>query len=328
LRIIIPGYYYIFFILSVLFAACEAPRTNPVDPMNSDNSDKATIEGVVQTLSLPFKPITKVMVYWKPDSAAGVVTETDSKGYFVIQNTDAASGKLVFEKEGFMSDTIVITWNSEKKIFKSINLNKIPVLDSISISTSIMNLSAGEYNSALDIAAKITDNDKDIDTVYVEIPGLFVKKGMVYNTTSGLYGTSILPKELKIDNLEEAVGYDFKIYVKDVFNKIFFVGTDKISRIIKDKAILVSPAGNNVTDSVPVFSWNKYQADYDFTYTLEIYTNDFARQLISHVPGIVPDSTVYRSKQPLEANSYNWVIWIVDKFNNRSMSVPSTFVVK
>jgi hypothetical protein len=318
----------IIFFLPLLFMSCEAPRSNPSDPMNADNSDNVLIEGTVQTLSLPYTPLQDVMVLWIPQNSAGVIKETDSKGYFVIPNIEAIDGILVFEKAGYIADTVIITWNNVKTISKVVNLNKIPVLDSINLSTIIINSETGVSNSELDISAKISDSDNDIDSVYVDVPGLEVKKGLEFNITSKIYQAAFTPDDLKIDDMEKAVGYDFNIYVKDIFNKTFFAGSERISRVIKDNVKLVSPAGNAVVDSVPVFIWETFTAGYDYSYSLEIYTTDIISQLVRQVTNISPDSTSYRLLQPLASKEYNWVIWIVDKYNNMSMSVPSTFVVK
>jgi hypothetical protein len=319
----------VIFFLPLLFISCEAPRSNPADPMNDDNSDNVTIEGTVQTLSLPYTPLSKVLVLWIPENSTGVVRETDSKGYFVISNIDPVNGILVFEKEGYMADTMTVIWsNNNKVITKTVNLNEIPRLDSVTLSTTILNTEPGVYSSELSISTVISDKDNDIDSVYVIIPGLKVSKGLDFNVTSKTYQAAFIPEDLDVDDIEKAVGYDFNFYVKDIFNKTFFVGSERISRVIKDNVNLISPSGNAETDSVPVFRWEKYNAGFEFTYTLEIYTNDFVKQLVSRVGNLPPDTSAYRLQKSLASNGYSWVIWIVDKYNNRSMSVPAAFVVK
>lgn len=309
----------------LMFLSCEAPRSNPIDPMNGINSNLASLEGTVKTLSVPYTPLEGVQVLWEPGN---VYLQTDEDGKFLFQNIQPVDGLLFIEKEGFLSDTVQVLWNDTKKISKDINLNKLPELDSISVNTVIINQSAPEINHQLYITAKIKDSDNDIDSVQVRSDFFNVEKTMDYDVDAKSYKINFVLSELKINDLEEATGHEFTIIVNDIFGNRFILGSEKVSRVIKNQVNLISPSGGNVVDSLPELKWDRFSPGYSFNYTVEIYTNDLAdAQLVNRLSGISKDSTSVKINQPLPSNEYYWVLWVIDEFSNRSRSKPATFVV-
>ncbi len=314
-----------FLFIPVIFLSCEAPRSNPIDPMNGINSNLASIEGTVRTLSIPYIPLKGARVIWVPGN---LFLQTDEEGKFLIQNIQPDDGLLIIEKEGYLSDTIRVLWENSKKISKDVNLNKLPELDSISVYTVIINQTAPEINHQLFIIAKISDADNDIDSVQVRSDPLNIEKTMNYDVDKKSYKVNFVLSELKINDLEEITGHEFDIIVNDIFGNTFKIGSEKVSRVIKNQVNIISPANGSVADSLPELKWDRFSSGYFFNYTIEIYTNDPAdAQLAARISGISKDSTSYKLNQPLPANEYFWVLWIVDEFYNRSRSKPATFVV-
>ena len=316
----------ILFSLLIIFG-CEAPRENPLDPSNPNNSKKGTIDGTVQSFSLPYKGISDVKVYWE---AGDVFVKTDSFGGFTILNVEPVNGALIFEKQGYNSDTVNVVWGNAKSLSYTVNLNQLPVLDSIAIYTSVINnFNQPSQNFELTITAKISDPDKDIDSVYVSNSFLNLNSGLEYNLTEKVYQTTLNIDSLGIPDLEQTIGLDFQINAIDLFGNTHVVGSSQVTRVIKNEVQLSQPAGNATVDSLPVFRWQKFIAGYTYHYMLEAYTNELANaQLVFRVDNLPPDSLSYSTKKSLSPRDYYWVVWAVDRFRNRSRSKPLVFIVK
>ncbi len=316
---------FLLFVL-IIFSGCEAPRDNPLDPANPNNAKKGTIEGTVQSFSLPYVGIKNVNVFWK---AGNVFVTTDTAGNFAILNVEPVDGSLIFEKNGYNPDTINVVWGNSKSLNYTVNLNQLPVLDSIAIYTTVINNTSQPQNFELTIIARISDPDKDIDSVYVSNSLLSLNNGLEYNLTDKVYQTTLSIDSLGISDLEQTIGLDFQINAIDIFNKTHNIGSGKVTRVIKNEVQLTSPAGGSVVDTLPKFSWQKFAAGYTYTYMLEVYTNDLANaQLVFRVENLPPDSLSYSAKKPLAVRDYYWVVWAVDRFKNRSRSKPLIFQVQ
>ena len=232
----------ILFSLLIIFG-CEAPRENPLDPSNPNNSKKGTIDGTVQSFSLPYKGISDVKVYWE---AGDVFVKTDSFGGFTILNVEPVNGALIFEKQGYNSDTVNVVWGNAKSLSYTVNLNQLPVLDSIAIYTSVINnFNQPSQNFELTITAKISDPDKDIDSVYVSNSFLNLNSGLEYNLTEKVYQSTLNIDSLGIPDLEQTIGLDFQINAIDIFGNTHVVGSSQVTRVIKNEVQLSQPAGNS-----------------------------------------------------------------------------------
>ncbi len=314
----------ILFFLS-FFLSCNAPHDNLLDPVNT-KYPFVSIEGTVQTFSVPYTGIAGVTVYWQ---SGNILVTTDSSGKYLINRIKPVNGKLIYSKEGYRTDTVEIIWHGVKKINRNVNLNKIPKLDSISIYTVVINQYYPSQTANLFIDAKISDSDNDISNVFIVNNGLNLNRALNFNVTSKIYQIELSTADLHILDIEETIGLNFNIVVKDIFNRLFNVGNEKVTRVIKKGVIIRGPANDTTISPLPDLQWQRYTPGYPFSYMIEIYTNDFANsQLIESKAGISPDSISYQVQNPLPAGDYYWVIWVIDKFKNRVRSLPATFRVK
>ena len=311
---------------ALFFYSCDAPRNNPLDPQNP-NYGYAKLTGTVQTFSLPFTSIAGVSVTWSP---SGRIVTTGTDGKFTISNIAPVNGALIFQKSGYRSDTVNINWKTLRSINVVVNLNQIPKLDSISIYTAVINqFNPPQPNYELMIRTKISDRDNDIDSVFVQNSDINFRKALDFNVTGKIYQTDINTDEMNIIDIEETIGLDFNIIVKDIFNRYYNIGSGKVTRVIKDGAKIQFPANDTTIVTSPNLLWLRYKPGYPFTYTIEIYTNDFANsQLVLRAENISSDSTSYQVRTTLKSRDYYWVIWVVDNFQNRSRSLPATFRVQ
>ncbi len=315
------------FFLPIIFTGCEAPRDNPLDPNNSINSTKGIIEGTVQSFSVPYVGINNVRVFWERNN---IFVRSDTSGKFIISDAEKVDGLLIFEKEGYNPDTVNVEWNGAKLLNLSVNLNQLPVLDSIAIYTTVINnFNQPLQNFELTILARISDPDKDIDSVYVSNSFLKLNSGLEYNLTDKVYQATLNIDTLGITDLEQTIGLDFQINVIDIFKKNHNVGSGKVTRVIKNEVQLLLPSEGSNVDSLPAFSWQKFNTGFLYHYLLEVYTNDLANaQLVFRVDDLPSDSLSFKTKKALAKRDYYWVVWAVDRFKNRSRSKPLVFIVK
>ncbi len=319
----------LFLFLSVVFLfSCNAPRDNPLDPYSS-KSDLAQIVGTVQTFSGPRSGIPDVSVFWTP---ANIVVKTDTSGQFEINNIKPNDGLLIFQKDGYTSDSVMIHWNNSKKITTPvINLNKIPKLDSYSIFSEVSNQS-GQSNMVvtqienLSFRVKISDSDNDIDSVYVKNDMLNFTGGLILQ--GKVYQASFSTSELSVADLEEIVGYNFDVYVIDNSKRIFLVGSNKITRVIKNGSDPIFPINNDSLSAPVALNWSQFNAGYPFTYKIEIYNVANTEPLFT-MDNIPPAQTsVNVDTTAIVTGDYLWVVYVVDKFLDSYKSQPGKFHIK
>ena len=139
----------------IAFNSCNAPRNNPLDPANPEYGISA-IEGTVREDSYPFNSIEGVNALWRNE---GISVETNSDGYFILQNLKRFDGWLIFSKGNYNNDSVYVSWNGRNKVSENIALNARPVLDSLQFYSIILNRYQFNQDSRLFTAAKVSDPD-------------------------------------------------------------------------------------------------------------------------------------------------------------------------
>jgi hypothetical protein len=312
-------------LFALTISGCDAPRLNPFDPENPEYS-YVTIQGTVQTFSLPYQNIPSVSVLWVPSN---IIVNTDNTGNFKISNILPVNGNLIFQKNGYLPDTINITWANQKILNFQINMSSIPLLDSISIYTVVINeFTPPGLVSELAINAKILDNNNDLDTVFVENQQLNLKTPLGYDAANKIYKAGLSTQQLNVSDMEETIGLDFSIITEDIFGREFNIGNSKVTRVIESGVSIQFPANDTTVSSTPLFTWQRFKAGYAFSYMIQIFTNDISNpQKVFTAQNISSDSVSYQLTSPLSNRDYYWVIWVIDQFQNRSQSLPATFIV-
>jgi len=312
---------FVLFVLSNI--SCDAPRNNPLDP-NNPNFVFASIEGTIQTFAVPRKAISEVLINW---SGENKLVKTNASGYFKIENISPNNGWLTIQKDGYSTDSIYIDWKNKKNYSVQSFLNEIPKLDSLALFTTVLNQFPDIQTATLEVKVKVSDKDNDIDSVFIENHELGVKLDLVYNATSKMYEKIFNQADLNIDDIEEAVGLQFSILVKDLFSKSHTIGSDKLNRIIKQEIILDYPLNGDTVSNLPTLKWRRFTPGFDFTYTAEILTDDFPPATVWQKEKISADSIAVTITATLPSRGYFWVLWCVDKFSNKSRSKPASFRV-
>ncbi|MCX6175024.1 MAG: hypothetical protein NTZ27_09760 [Ignavibacteriales bacterium] len=313
--------------MGLLFViSCDAPKLNPLDPNNPD-SKLGQFYGFVKTQTIPQQAIMGVKVSWKNDNRT---LETDANGYYKLENLPMIDGILYLEKDSYSKDSIRINWQNQKNInLGTTSLNSIPKLDNLAIYTSVENRYQDDQRYTLFVQASITDVENDIDSVYVRCNALNFNKQLIYNSQTRLYELSYLyGSKNSLPSIDDAIGKNFDIIVRDRLGKFFTVGTSTIKRIIKQEILFELPANGITVGSKPVLKWNRFLPGFNFQYMLQIYTDEANSQLKWEKQKISKDDIEAITEINLPAGNYYWVIWGIDDFQNRAQSKPATFNVQ
>lgn len=317
----------IFFKITIIIflglISCDAPHLNPLDPENP-NSPVAEIEGIIRTEKIPRIPLSNVKVIWE---IGNIVVKTDENGNFHFKSLQRKNGWLYFEKDGYSVDSVYIDWNSSTKIDIERFLNSIPRIDSLIFSSTTRNRFPNIQEFDLDFKVSISDEENDIDSVFVKNDDLEFYDLLNYNSSTRLYELFVPNDEIEFGSIEQVIGKDFDMIVIDNSGEEFFIGSSNIERIIKDEIDFISPA-NNESVSVPfTLRWRRFEPGYNFHYRIEIFTNDILQRMVWSADNILLTEVNYEVTLQLASGQYFWVIWCIDEFGNKGSSKPATFQV-
>jgi hypothetical protein len=285
-----------------------------------------SITGTIYTVALPRKPISKTKIYWKNDN---IVKETDASGNFAIYNIPTQNGFIYFEKNGYSPDSVYINWGGKNSVRVEGYLNSNPQLDSLSIYTIVENRYPDIQRYRLQISAKISDAEiNDIQLVYVNNPKLNINSQLIYNNATRFYERLFELSDLNISSMDEAIGENFNIIVRDQSSKLFNVGSSTIKRIIRQEVVIESPIDRAITTTKPTLKWKRYLPGFNFRYLIQIYTDEVSPILMWQKDYVSKDDIEISPNINLQAGDYFWVIWIIDDFGDRCRTKPATFTVK
>lgn len=311
-------------LLCVGIYSCEAPRLNPLDPLNP-GYQFAVLDGFVKTKATPAQPISDVSVFWKQQK---ILLKTDATGYFKIDALPKQDGWLYFTKDGFSSDSALVQWNNQKSFHVDIFLYSIPHLDSLALYTSVENRYPDRQKIRLSIHAGISDSENDVDSVFVNASQLNFNKKLDYNPSTHSYQNLFSQTDLGLQSMDEGIGKVFNIIVKDKQKRIFNIGSSTIKRIIKQEVLPETPSNKQIVGSIPTLRWTRFLPGFNFRYMVQIYTDEVAPQLVWQKNNISKDDIQVLSGTTLPAGDYFWVIWCIDDFQDRTLSKPASFVVQ
>lgn len=314
--------------LSILILSCDAPRNNPLDVNNPDRK-LGLIEGRVLTQSLPYKPLPTATISFSGD---GHWTTCDEHGKFKLDNLKLQPGWLFFEKSGYHPDSTYIDWQGNKSKYVEMHLNALPVVDSLIFYSSITNRYPSVQKLELFIRAWLWDQDNDVDSVFLVCPALQATLNLRFNASEKFFERErITLNELNLELPDEIIGHTFTLKVKDLQGRQKDLAQTQIKRIIREEVDLKSPANNEVVSTKPTLRWQPLNLDYDFTYTVEVRTNEVDPQLVWSKKGLAPTTSSIEVDQSLPKtpiNQYIWAVWVIDRFGNRARSKFKSFQVE
>lgn len=317
-------YFISLFIFLAFFISCSAPRNNPLDPENPDNNI-STIEGYIKMVNLPQDPIEGAKIFWINDE---ILTQSDQNGYFKIENIERKNGWLKIEKIGYSIDSVMIDFGGRKKVSTDIYLNAIPQIIELYFYSITINKFPTTQKYNLEVIARITDNENDIDSVFIENAELEVKEELLYDASQKYYKNSLSLEDLNITSIDIVIGKEFHINVSDLNGNKFNIGKPNIKRIIKEEIETTTPSGRDtVLTGNPVLQWRRFTPGFEYSYLVQIYTDE-VQPLLMWEKELSSVEIQYETDANLTSGDYFWVIWAIDEFKNRTRSKPSSFIVK
>lgn len=318
---------YIFVVTaSINLINCNAPHNNPLDPENPINN-YAVIEGFVFSDGKSPVPLVNSSVFWKNENLS-VFTNTD--GYFNIKNVLLKDGWLYFDKLGFSRDSIFISWNDQKSYSVKKNLNELPQIDSVYFYSIVkFKYSVEEYQ--LNFEINISDSDNDIDSVFIQNNALSIYKKLD-KLSSTFFKGSFTDLDLKLPLIDEVIGKDFDVIVKNSNNKIFNIGFSNIKRILNQEVEFIEPKNQDTLKTkTPLLRWKRFQPGFTFNYMIEIFTDEPDPKLVYSKDNISSEDIDFLIPTPID-NTINkkffWVIWAIDEYKNRCRSKPASFIIE
>jgi hypothetical protein len=308
--------------------SCDAPRLNPLDPLNPAYQ-LSSIDGTIQTAALPHQPIAGVKVFWKNQN---LLIETDAAGKFLIDQLPQKQGWIYFEKNGYSKDSLNINLINQKTQHIDAYLNAIPKLDSLVIYTSVVNRYPTVQSDTLYVKAKISDAENDVASVYIRCSELNINKNLSFKSSSGFFENKFSTADLNLNSMDEGIGKNFEISVYDRVGKEFKIDSSTIKRTIRQDIIFRSPANLEIVKKPVKFVWGRFLPGFNFSYNFEIYTEGNSPKLVYGPTSFSKEKVEFTADIPeinnLPAGQYFWVIWVIDDFQNRARSLPASFVVQ
>jgi hypothetical protein len=285
------------------------------------------IDGTVRAAAPSLKALGGAKVFWKNQN---VLLTTDSQGYFKLTNVPFGNGWLYFEADGYSKDSMFVEFGNQREMIKHLNniyLNSIPKLHDFKIYTSVENWYPDKRRYRMEVQVSISDDELDIDSVFLKCSDLKFSKAIRYNSSSRYYEGSYIQSYLNLTSMEEAIGKTFYIVVKDANNKSFTIGSSNIKRIINDIIDLDSPVNSITVNSLPTLKWIRLRPGFKLHYWVQVYTNDVSPILMWDKDNVTEEEFQATVDSPLSTGDYFWVVWCVDDFGNKARSRPATFSV-
>jgi hypothetical protein len=301
---------------------CRAPRENPLDA-NNPVRELRSLSGIVLT-STDATPIANAHVLWEKEK---ILAETDSAGQFFLANIKPKSGYVIISREGFYTDSILIIWADEKRVFREFTLNTKPIMNDIQFYSKLRNRFISQ-EMTIGLEADIIDLEGDLRTIRISNQSLGFEDNIPFQANIPIEKEYQI-WQLNSDSYQKLIGVPFSIESVDFQGRTTLLSTVTVERFITDTNNVVFPKGNVVVNTdKPLLRWNRYSADFEFSYTVEVFTDDIPSQLIwekNDINYFIDSVTVDVALDNLR--SYTWFVWVVDLFGNRFSSNPASFTV-
>jgi len=210
-----------------------------------------------------------------------------------------------------------------------VNLNALPRLDSVLLYSIVKNKNSGRAEYQLVVATDISD-DKDIDSVFLTNNELQIRQPLLKKSSTHFAGT-FSDFDLNLSSFEIIIGRTFSILAREISGNYVNIGGATVKRIINQEIEILSPINSDIVSTVPTLRWKRFTPGFEFSYTLEIYTDDIEPILKWSTTNISKDSIYFSVDSPLDTSTTNeffWVIWGIDEFNNKTRSKPASFIVQ
>ncbi len=310
--------------ISLLFFSCEAPHENPLDPLNGD-SNTAQLTGTVYTISLPREKIAGASITWRNENKS---VFSDENGAYEMRISKKTDGFIVCNKEGFFSDSVFIDW--EKLTEKSIMfyLNKKTELENASFTSSVIFSNDTTQNQSLLVSIKVKDRDNDVDSITLANKSVGFFSPLDYNIASGFWQRTFSVFDFSVVSLEELIGKEFSVIVIDFDNREIELNCGYLARVITQQPETVTPREDDEVQVPFTITWEKYPANFNFKYQIQIFRNEVPAQLVYEEKNIDKSATsITIEGNGFSVGHYFWTLTVIDEYGNKVRSKPNVFKI-
>ncbi len=316
---------FIYILSLVTLFSCEAPHENPLDPFNG-TSQLTHFYGSVVTISFPREKISEALIIWRNENKSVL---SDRDGEFSLEISKKVNGWLVCQKEGFFPDSVFIDWGKFSGQEILFSLNQKTTLQDFSMITSVVFFNDSTQSQTMIINVNLADRDKDIDSVALTCGELNFRKELLFNTSTGMWTVSVTPFDFEdIVSFEQAVGKEFDVFVRDYNGREITLIGGGITRVITLMPVLLSPREDETVQVPFTVSWEKYPAQFEFTYKIQIYRNEVPPQLVFEKANIEKSQTEISVENDLPQSNYMCTLEVKDEYGNKVRSKPNAFKIE
>ncbi len=324
----------------LFFSQCtgDAPRENPLDPESPLYDARGQISGRCHRVYDDSRGIPEVQVILEAvdrrPSAEKRVMSTDENGAFRFSAVMPDSYRIVFQKEGYASDTLYFALQPKETVVRNIPLDARPVVTAARITTGhtlAIDSVTHRYFLQFEIHTNDPDRDLDIEQVECQIPGLDITLSLLPNQDHTIWTHTVELDTLTVSRPEAFIGEPLVFVVTTNTNfkiRRFVFSPYFLTRFVHVIPILLSPKNNEVTGPRPTFRWKKpetgFQPLYDFELSRVIGPGEFETTRIINLQA---DSS-YTHPIRLVIGNYFWRLVLKDQFGNWARSRAETFEVR
>lgn len=301
----------------------DAPRDNPLDPVNG-----VQITGKVERL-YDNTGINNAMLVLKPINKTAI---SALDGSFAMDNISPGNYTLVCQAGGFAPDSLAL--DIQQSHTANFRLNGRPFFRSISVTTHHISSFSAPNDSffvLINAAADDLDNRGDVRLVRYAIEAFnFTDTLFEANSQEKIFSSELRMSDLGISSLQQLAGKPFVFYVEDLPGAVFASNEVFITRIIEETPVGQAPLNAAISGQGPInFEWLPVSQPYSFTFDIEIRRINFSFFiLVGEVKNIPPADTTAAFGGDLIQGEYFWTLFITDEFGNRSRSLENPFIVQ
>jgi hypothetical protein len=317
--------------LLIFLLACSPERDNPYDPKSDFYINKTQVSGTCKNRVLV--PINNARICLSSlDSATSLLqTFTNDSGGYKLSDCPAESVLVIAEKDGFVTESTYRALNVYKSETLNFTLEGLPKFLSTQVISYYCVLNIPPFDSSmLSIKCNIDDDEGqgDIASVFATIDSLPDSLPLFF--TSGNSYENFCREESLSDNLDNIIGRDINITVKDRFGNEVNSAPFGLVRIIRNPPEIISPAGLEIVSSQPLLIWTTRQYLFSHTFFCEIYRVPYPLPpvLYHRYENIVTADTTFQVPDSLIPGYHYWQIGVKDNYGNWAKSAEGVFEVR
>lgn len=301
--------------------SCDAPRENPYDP-NADNyqasvSTKITVHHLNNSSGIEDALLI--------EEKLGLSGRTDASGVKQWYHKETDSLLIIAGANGYFQDTTLFTPLSQNNNF-DIYLNAKPQIEETNFNSIYFSY---DDKTFIHMTAKITDTDgqDDIENVILKLrQDIFNDTLELDNSSVDIYQTSIniddLPGNITPEALPEL---NFDLIVKNINGDSIASQPYSIKRVINETLYPLTPNSDSSATGNIVFTWQKVNLDFLYTYNVVLYEFSGQVKLIDVFKNISSDQNQYILDDPaiienLKSGTHIWLLQVEDQLGNICLS--------